>query len=214
MLGCHRGTQPAPPAPPPLTWQPTDVGPGHPAEEDAVQVGDLQPEGRDGGGWGEQGPVQPRGGPPRVAPHLLVLLHGPLRALAAVEEIPEGKGRQGRPGRGAPAPAPQRGVPAASHSPVELGEDVDGGARVAAPGRHHLHVDGVGPRQARARAPPPLAGPHVPRHVLGPPRRPRRRGALGHGPARHQPPRKAENRRQRPRSGPHPRASPRPPRRQ
>lgn len=103
--GCHRGARPAPP----LTWQPADVGPGHSAEEDAVQVGDLQPEGRDRGVGGERGAVQPPGGPPGCL-HLLVLLHGPLRALAAVEEIPAGKGHQGRPGQGAPSPA-QAGRP-------------------------------------------------------------------------------------------------------
>lgn len=91
------------------------------------------------GEGGKLGPVRP-GTSPRGSPrYLLVLLHGPLRPLAAVEEVPEGHGDQ----RGPAAPARSR--PRPPHSPVELGEDVDGGARVAAAGRHHLHVHGVGP---------------------------------------------------------------------
>lgn len=177
-----------------LTRQPADVGPGHPAEEDTVQVRDLQPGDRAGRG-GKPGPAQPGTSPHGSARYSLVLLHGPLRPLAAVEKVPEGHGGQ----RGPAAPA----RPRPPHSPVELGEDVDGGARVAAAGRHHLHVHGVGPRQARARAAPPLAGPHVPRDILRPPRR---RGTLGHGRARA--PRQAAP--QRPRQPPHPRAAPRP----
>lgn len=93
---------------------------------------------------------------------LPVLLHQPLRPLAAVEQIPaaEVTGHARNP---VTVTTPTMG--AALRSPVELGEDVDGRRVVPAARPEHLQVHGGRPVQVRPLA-PALSGLDQPQRLL------------------------------------------------